>query len=681
MSAPPSGTVTFLFTDIEGSTRLAQQYPAVWSSAQARHHALVRTAIEAHGGYIFQVIGDALCAAFHTASDALATALDAQRALHAEPWGDAVVRVRMGIHSGAAEFRDGDYQGYLTLAQVQRVMSVAHGSQILLSSAATALLAGQQVADVTLRDMGEHHLKGLLNPERLWQVLTPGLPHDFPPLSSLHTTPNNLPILPTSFIGREREIIEGKRLLSGARLLTLTGSGGTGKTRLSLQIAAEVLDTFPNGVWLIELAALSDPGLLPQSVANALGLHEPTSQPVLETLGAYAADKQMLLLLDNCEHLIEACARLADHLLRACPQVKVLVTSREALGIAGETIFLVPSLQLPLPDAQAAPDRLAHCESVRLFVERAVSIKPDFQLTSTNATAVAQICRRLDGIPLAIELAVARLRSLSADQINARLDNQFRLLTGGSRTALPRQQTLRALVDWSHNLLSDVERVLFRRLAVFAGGWTLDGAEAICSAEALPAMEVVNTLDQLVNKSLVAADEHSAQSRYRMLETIRQYAREKLLEAGEGDPVRGRHLAFYVQWAEAGEPRFHNNEQAVWLERLETEHENIRPALEWSLAGADGANVELGLRLAGALGDFWLTRGYVREGQDWLERLLGVSDRSAVMIRAKAMRQAGAMARVLRDQSRSKERYEASLSRSNFHGLGATVAVMALSVP
>jgi non-specific serine/threonine protein kinase len=464
--------------------------------------------------------------------------------------------------------------------------------------------------------------------------------------------------------------------------VTLTGPGGTGKTRLSLQVAAELLDEFPDGVWLVELAALADPAYVPQAVAAALRVQEEPGSALALTLAYHLQFRQLLLVLDNCEHLIAACAELVEMLLRNCPRLRVLATSREVLGIAGETTLLVPSL--PVPDDRRpttddrppperlkarTPERLMEYEAVRLFVDRAVAVSPSFQVTERNAAAVAQVCSRLDGIPLAIELAAARVRALTVEQIAARLDDRFRLLTGGSRTALPRQQTLRALIDWSHDLLSEPERVLLRRLSVFVGGWTLEAAEGVCGdpegrrqkAEGSPARttgeasgsqpvrlpsafcllpsDVLDLLLQLVNKSLVLAEEQGEVARYRLLDTIRQYARDKLLESGEAAALRERHWEWFVALAEEAEPELHGAEQAVWLERLETEHENLRAGLEWSVA-EEG---ERALRLGAALWRFWLMHGHLSEGRGWLERII-VCGEHATHAFATVLHGAGALA-------------------------------------
>jgi predicted ATPase/class 3 adenylate cyclase len=622
----PSGTVTFLFTDIEGSIKLAQEQRDTWEALRARHHAILRAAIEAHNGYVFQIIGDAFCAAFHTVREALEASLAAQRGLQTENWGEAPIQVRMGINTGAAQAGSnadgsGGYTGYSSMARTQRVMSTAYGGQILLSNTSAELLLGEFPAGVSLRDMKEHRLKGLLNPEHLWQAVATGLFQDFPALQTLNSIPNNLPIQLTSFIGREKEIAEIKSLVEHNRLVTLTGSGGVGKTRHSLQVAAEVLDAFPDGAWLVELAPVSSPELVPQALASVLGVHEDQSRPLVAALQDHLQPKTILLLFDNCEHLLEACAQLADGLLHACPHLKILVSSREALGMAGEVTFRVPSLSLP--DARHLPslERLTQYDSVRLFIERAVAVKSDFIVTNHNAPAVAQICSRLDGIPLAIELAAARLRGLSAEQISERLDDRFRLLTGGSRTALPRQQTLRAMIEWSYDLLSEAERVLLRRLAVFVGDWSLEAAEAVCAEPespegkdraALPALaqvqvapagqaiattDVMDLLLRLVDKSLIVPQERGGQARYSMLETIRQFARDKLLESGEGAWLRLRHLEFFLIFAEQAEARLQSAEPLIWLHQLGAEYENLQAALEWA---KEAGSAQSALRLSKA---------------------------------------------------------------------------------
>jgi class 3 adenylate cyclase len=480
----PTGTITFLFTDIEGSTRLWEQYPAAMEAALARHDALAEAVIEQHEGRLVKHRGegDSLFAVFARAVDAVAAAVALQQALAAEPWpAEAAPRVRMSLHTGDAAFREGDYFG-AAVNRCARLRAVAHGGQLLLSSATQELIRDALPDEVSLRDLGEHRLRDLARPERIFQLLHPDLPSDFPPLTSLNSLPHNLPQQVTSFIGREKEMAEVRRLLATTRLLTLTGSGGTGKTRVSLQVAADLLEGGGDGVWLVELAPLADPGLVPQAVATALGIREEPGKPLSQSLVDFLKPKRLLLLLDNCEHLLSACAELAELILRSCPGVQILATSREGLNIPGETTYRLPSLTLPDP-RQPTPtaESLSQYEAVRLFIDRATAAVPSFAVTNQNAPAVAQLCVRLDGIPLAIELAAARVKAMSVEQINGRIADMFRLLTGGSRTALPRQQTLRAAIDWSYDLLSEKEKILLRRLSVFAGGWTLEAAEQVCA--------------------------------------------------------------------------------------------------------------------------------------------------------------------------------------------------------
>jgi predicted ATPase/class 3 adenylate cyclase len=622
MITPPTGTVTFLFTDIEGSTELAQKYPEALPALLARHHAIMRDAINAHRGFVFKIIGDAFCAAFPSAEDALNATLAAQRALQHEAWSPAPIKVRMGLNSGNSQPElDGervvDYTGYLTLTLVQRVMSTAFGGQVLLSNSTAELLRGSLPSDVTLRDMGEHRLKGLLNLEHIWQLTAPDLIADFPALHTLNAIPNNLPTQLTSFIGREKEIAEIKHAIDSARMVTLTGVGGTGKTRLSLQAATELLESFPDGARWMELAQLSDPSLIPQSLAGMLGVRDAGNRPIMEAVIDYLRDKNLLLVLDNCEHLITACAKLAEELLKTCPQLKILASSREALGIAGEVAYHVPSLTLPAN--KPSPEELLKCEAARLFIERATTVQPHFAVTPQNAASIAQICQRLDGIPLALELAAARVKVFAVEQIADRLNDRFKLLTGGSRTALPRQQTLRAAIDWSHDLLPQEERALLRRLSVFIGGWSFEAAESICGDANLDSLEA---LSHLVDKSLVVVDQQSEAARYRLLETVRQYARDKLMESGESIEIRDRHLKFFLQFVTEAEPHFRKKEMLHWFTRFETEHENVRAAFEWALENNPETAVEIALKLP----DYWARRGQVVEGADWFDEAIARLD-------------------------------------------------------
>jgi predicted ATPase/class 3 adenylate cyclase len=672
MSTPPSGTVTFLFTDIEGSTKLAQEYPDQWEALRARHNAILQAAVDRDNGYIFQIIGDAVCVAFHSAGDALNAALNAQWLLQNEPWSPAPVKVRMAIHTGAARLNNTSdqiiYLGYTTLVSTQRIVSAGHGGQVLISGATYELVRDVLPANTELLDLGERRLKDLWRPEHLYQLNAAGLSATFPPLNTLDAFLNNLPAQLTSFIGRENEIANIKRELKTHRLVTLTGPGGTGKTRLSLQVAADLLDHFQHGVWFIELAPLTDPDLIPQTILSAIGILEQSGTPPLERLKEYLHEKKSLIVLDNCEHLIEGSAKVADTLLTAVPDLKVLASSREALGVKGEAVYPVPPLSLP--DIKHLPRvaQLSQYEAVRLFIERALLIAPHFSVDQYNAPLIAQICHRLDGIPLAIELAAARVKMLSVDQISARLDDRFHLLTGGARTALPRQQTLRALIDWSYDILSESERLLLSRLSVFASGWTLEAAEQVCagmgqgavSKDTLSHYEILDLLTQLINKSLIVVIEPSPGKetrdpaggllRYRMLETIRQYAHEKLLEAGGSEIVRQGHVTYFVDLVERAEPNLRAFDMLMWLDRLEDELDNIRAVLEWALK----SNVETVLRLASALLWFWHIHNHKNEAVGWLEQGL---DREAAergekplwperaLLRGKALNAAGFLLR------------------------------------
>ena len=616
----PIGAVTFLFTDIEGSTALWEQDGARMSQALAAHDALARSVVESRHGRVVKMTGDGMHAAFDNALDALAATVNLQQAL-ADPaaTNGVPLRVRCGLHAGVVERRDNDYFGS-PVNRAARIMSAAHGGQVLLSQAVVEGVREILPEAVSLRDLGKVRLKDLTTPENVYQVVHPDLRQEFPALRSLEATPNNLPQQTTSFIGREQVLAELQRLLAKTRLLTLTGSGGCGKTRLCLQVSADALEQFPDGAWFVELAPLADPGLVLQAVATVLGLKEEPGKPIRQTLTDYLKDKRLLMLLDNCEHLLDGCAQLVDTLVRQCQHLTILVSSREALGIGGEQAYRVPSLSLPDPKQAHTPTSVAPFEAVQLFTDRALLVRPDFQVNDQNAATLASICYRLDGIPLAIELAAARVRSLSVEEINGKLDQRFRLLTGGSRTALPRQQTLRSLIDWSYDLLHEPEKQLLQRLSVFAGGWTLAAAEQVCAGDGADDRNMLDLLTSLCDRSLVVVEQHDGRYRYRLLETVRQYAREKLAESGGSDAVRQRHRDYFVTLAEEAAPKLIGAEKAAWLQRLEEEHENLRASLERSLAEAGSV---AGLRLCGALWRFWLTRGYLSEGREWCVQVLG----------------------------------------------------------
>lgn len=651
MADLPTGTVTFLFTDIEGSTRLWEADSEGMQAAISRHDALVRGAVEAHGGHIFKALGDAFCAAFSTPQQALLAAVAAQQALFAEPWRrPGTIRARIALHTGVAELRGSDYFGK-PLNRVARLLGIGYGGQILLSSATAELLQDHLPTGTGLHDLGTWRLKDLERPEQVFQLDVQGLPTEFPELRSVELAPNNLPVQLTSFVGRERELADLHRLVATGHVVTLTGSGGAGKTRLSIQLAAEAIDTFPDGAFFVDLAGLADASLVPQAIAQVVGMREEAGTRMTTTLARQLSGKRMLVILDNCEHLVTACAEAVEALLRGAPTLTLIATSREALGIAGETVFRVPSLALPAADTRVA---LAESESARLFVERAGVVTPGFQVTEDNAAAIAEICRRLDGIPLAIELAAARTPVLSPQEIARRLDDRFRLLTSGRRTALPRQQTLGALIAWSYDLLGSEERLLFRRLAVFAGGFTLEASEAVCAADPragrLEAPDILNSLAGLVAKSLVIAEE-GATTRYRLLETIRAYGRQHLADSGEEVALRDRHLAWCLELCRRAEPELIGAHQREWFNRLSAEHDNVRAALAWGLEHAPREMLEM----AKSLYWFWQARGHATEGRAWLDTGLARPEASeADALRQGGLLGAGSLAWLLGDHAAAR---------------------------
>ncbi len=658
MATPPTGTVTFLFTDIEGSTRVIQDVgDARYAQVLADHRRLLLEAFQTSQGYVIETQGDAFLVAFPRARDAIQAAVAGQRALAAHAWPDgAALRVRMGLHTGEpAQGRDG-YVG-IDLHRAARICAAAYGGQILASETTRDLAGDDPRQSIGFRELGEHRLKDLALPHRLYQVTVADLPSDFPPLRSLNARPNNLPVQLTTFVGRERDMAEVIRLLSLSRLLTLTGPGGGGKTRLAIQVAAEALAEHADGVWLVELATLTDPGLLPQTVAMALPVREQPGRSPMATLAEYLTSKNLVLILDNCEHLIRACAFLAEELLHTCSRLRILVTSREALQIPGEVIYAVPSLSLP-ESGRPSMDDLRRSEAGRLFVERAILARAGFTLQDAEAATLAQICRRLDGNPLAIELAAARVKVLSIQEIAARLDDMFRLLTEGGRTTLPRHRTLEATIDWSHDLLTVQEKILFRRLSGFVGGWPLAAAEEVCAGDGIEAADVLDLQTRLVEKSLVIAESQVEESRCRMLETIREYSRAKLAQSGEAAQIHRRHLEWFLSLAERAKPELRGPNQTVWLNRLHADHDNFRVALKTSLTEVA---TDEGLRLAGALARFWYRRGHLIEGRMWLESVLAHGGSAPAPVRAEALYVAARLATRLSDYDAARAFDEESL--------------------
>jgi predicted ATPase/class 3 adenylate cyclase len=634
---PASLTATFLMSDIEGSTRLWARHGDAMGAALEAHDALLRRAVVDAGGEVFKTTGDGMLAVFTRPAAAVEAALAGQRALIGHAWPETgPLRVRMAIHAGPVEARDGDYFG-TTLNRIARVLALGHGGQVLVSSAANELVAEDLPEGVALVDRGEHRLRDIERPERVYQLLAPDLPDEPLPLRSTER-PTNLPPELTSFVGRDRELRQVRGALERDRLVTLVGVGGTGKTRLMLHLAAGQVDGHVDGAWLVELAPMADPGLVVEAVARALGVPDAAGRPALEGVVDFLREKDLLLLLDNCEHVIDACARLVERLLRDCRSLRILATSREALGIDGEAAVPVPSLGLPPardPGEPGTPDvadleAIMASEAVRLFAERAAATSPGFVLDASTAVAVVAICRRLDGIPLAIELAAARVNVLSVAEIEQGLGDRFRLLTGGRRTAVPRQQTLQGLIDWSWDLLTDADQRLLRRLSVFAGGWTLDAACAVAaeapagpgSGGGVARLATLDGLGRLVARSLVVA-EPAPVTRYRLLETIRQYAADRLVAAGEAPERRTRHLARFQQEALEAGPAVNGPDMAASMDRIDTELDNLRSALDWALE----TDIEAAVEITGALGSYWRFRSVGTEGLDRMERVIEAAGR------------------------------------------------------
>jgi predicted ATPase/class 3 adenylate cyclase len=675
MAVLPTGTVTFLFTDIEGSTKLWEQSPRGMQVALTRHDALLWEAIERHGGFVFKTVGDAFCAVFPTALDALESALAAQRTLLSEAWGDEIgaLSARMALHTGAAHERDGDYFGP-PVNRVARLLSAGHGGQVLLSSSTQELVRDHLPPQTHLRDLGERRLKDLSRPERIFQLTAPDLPSEFPPLRTLETHTNNLPLQATPLIGREREVEAVCGLLRSpeTRLLTLLGPGGTGKTRVGLQVAAELVDDFEDGVFFVPIAAITDPTLVAPTIARVLGLSEGGAQPPEELLEGYLRDRQTLLLLDNLEQVLES-ASVVDRLLSTAANLKILATSRIPLGLYGEYEFPVPPLSLPDPESLPPLEHLPEYEAVRLFVERARAVKPDFSLTEENAPAVVEICARLDGLPLAIELAAARIKLLPPQVLLDRLGNRLKILTGGARNLPERQRTLRNAIEWSYGLLDEGEKMLFGRLGVFSSGATLEAMEAVCDAEGDLPTDAFEGASSLLDKSLLRQEEGAGgEPRFVMLETIHEFANVMLEDSGEAEAVRRARAEYFLALAEEAEPMLWGAEDATWLDRLDREHDNMRAVLSWAIEHEEAT---LALRVGGALRWFWYMEGYYGEGRRWLEAALDKDwGAAAADARARALEGVGWLAAGQGDLDRAEAAAKEGLKLSTEAGLGDVVA-------
>jgi predicted ATPase/class 3 adenylate cyclase len=661
----PAGTVTFLFTDIEQSTRGWERDAAAARIVVERHLTLIRQGVETHGGVHFKTVGDATQSAFATAPQGVAAALVAQRALVDEPWPSAELRprVRMALHAGTAEPRDGDYLA-ACLNRLARLLDAAHGEQILLSSTVAGLARDALPDRVTLKTLGEFRLRDILQPEEVFQLYHPSLRADFPPLNTTGHLPHNLPTHPTPFLGREREVEEAVALLlqPGVRLVTLTGPGGVGKTRLGTRIAAEALESFPDGVFMVDLARLTDPDLVPSATATALGLREQPGQSLAQTLADYLREREILLLFDNFEHVLPAATLVAD-LLMTAPGLKVLATSRSRLDLQAEREYRVEPLPIPDPESLPPLAELSRFDAIELFTLRAQALRPDFWLTNENAATVAEIVCRLDGLPLAIELAAARVKLLSPEALLERLDRRLSTLTGGARDLPARQRTLRDTIAWSHDLLPPPEKTLFGRLSVFVGGWTLEAAEAMAAMDGGEAVDGFQTLATLIDQSLVdewpTPDALADEPRYGMLESIREFASEQLAASGEMIQVERSFETFLIGRAKSAEAGLSGPGQPEWLERLEADHDNVRAALGRALERSDA---EVALQLAPRLWQFWRLRGYLGEGRSWLERALVAAPRTDDALQALAELGLGELCIDLGDYPAAEKHFQACVA-------------------
>jgi predicted ATPase/class 3 adenylate cyclase len=671
MAELPTGTVTFLFTDIEGSTRLLKELGDRYAAVQDDHAAIVRRAIAEGGGVEVSTEGDSFFVAFRSPVAAVRAAVAAQRGLAAHDWPTGLpLRVRMGLHTGEGVLGGDNYVG-IDVNRSARIAAAAHGGQVIVSDATRGLVEHALPEGAWLRDLGKHRLKNIALPEHLHDLVVEGLPADFPPPRTLDARPTNLPLQLTSFVGRDEEIAEVKRLLEGTRLLTLTGAGGTGKSRLALQVAAQLLDEYRDGVFFVDLSSVTDPTLVPSVVAQALGVPEVPGRPILEAVQDRLRDKQLLLVVDNFEQVAEA-GPVLEELLVAAPTLTVVVTSRVVLSLRGEQEYLVPPLELP--DPERVPDvlTLGRFEAVRLFTERALAVQPGFRLTERNAPAVAEITARLDGLPLAIELAATRTKVLTPQQMLPRLQHRLSILTSGARTLPERQRTLRDAIAWSHDLLDPAQRRLFARLSVFTGGWTLESAEAVCDPQGL-GLDALEGLTSLVDQSLVHRTEPAEdESRFAMLETIREFAQEQLRAGGDLDLVLRRHADHFLGLVMEAEPHFTAGDQAQWLDRYDREHANVRAALRWTIQAGRADRAQ---DAAGALWRFWQQRGHLAEGRRWLEEILALpSGQERTPARAKALTGAGGIARWQNDLPGARSFYQEALAIERELGDPARIA-------
>ncbi|HEX7262891.1 MAG TPA: adenylate/guanylate cyclase domain-containing protein [Candidatus Dormibacteraeota bacterium] len=668
----PTGTVTFLFTDIEGSTQLMQELGDRYVQAQVEHHEILRAAFKSGDGRELRTEGDSFFCVFESALDACGAAAQAQREFAKHTWpGGKQLRVRIGLHTGEAPLVGGEYIG-LDVHHAARVAAAAHGGQVVVSDATRSLVDSSLPKDLTLRDLGMHRLKDLARPERLFQLVIDGAPETFPALRTLDSTPNNLPTQLTSFIGREDQVEEARRLLRGTRLLTLTGPGGIGKTRLSLQIAAEVVQSFPDGVYFVPLSAVREADLMASVVAQSIGIATTGNRPPVEAVDDYLRDKTVLLVMDNLEQLLPQGAPVVSHLIQSSPKLKIVASSRAVLHIYGEQELPVEPLRIPDLKALSSPAAMSQFEAVRLFIERAVAVKPDFVVTNDNAPAIAGICERVDGLPLAIELAAARVKLFSPQALFARLETSLNILGAGARDLPGRQQTLKGAIAWSYDLLEEPLKRLFSRFSVFARGASLEQAENVCGPSTELGVDILTGLDELADQSLLRRMPDFVEPRLLMLQVIREFAGERLEEFGEADLVRDRHAAAYQALAESAAPHLFGAEQKQWLDRIELDHDNLRTAFDWSLSHKDARRA---LSLGAAVWRFWQMRGHLREGRVQLDAILSMPGaRDYPVDRARALEAAGGVAYWQGDMEAAQSYYDECLALTRAGGDARAIA-------
>ena len=654
----PTGTVTFLFTDIEGSTRLMQEVGDRYVQAQSDHHDILRASFTGSRGRELRTEGDSFFCVFESAVDACEAAASAQTAFAQHKWPEGVtLRVRMGLHTGEAPLIGNEYIG-LDVHHAARVAASAHGGQVVVSETTRALVEEHLPDGLSLRDLGTHRLKDLARPERLYQLVIPGVPDRFPALRTIDSTPNNLPTQLTSFIGREVDVADAKRLLRGTRLLTLTGPGGIGKTRLSLQLGADVVQEFPDGVFFVPLSAVRDAALIPSMLSQVLGVQVAGNKMPLEAVVEYLRDKKLLLVLDNFEQLLPDGAQIVSDLLHATPGLKAVVSSRAVLRVYGEQELAVQPLRLP--DLRALPSlaALSQYEAVKLFIERAVAVKPDFQATNENAPAIAGICERVDGLPLAIELAAARVKLFAPQALLGRLETSLKVLGVGARDLPGRQQTLAGAIAWSYDLLDEPLKRLFQRFSVFARGASLEQVEAVCGSEDL-GIDVLAGLDELADQSLLRRMPDFEEPRLLMLQVVREYAADRLQESGDAETTKDRHAAAYQALAEAAAPKLFGPDRKKWLDRLELDHDNFRAAFDWAIARGDARRA---LSLGAAFWRFWQMRGHLSEGKARLETTLSMPGTGEFPSeKARALEAAGGVAYWQGNMDAAQAKYDESL--------------------